>query len=229
MVCLVSILFIGCKDNADSNKKGEVYRESGPDASGGSRGSEEAVTTKTKTILFFGNSLTAGMGLDTEEAFPALIQAKLDSTGAEYKVVNAGLSGDTTASGLNRLDWVLEDPVDIFVLELGANDGLRGIPLTETRKNLQAMITKVKTKYPQATIILAGMQMPPNLGSQYTGTFKNLYPELATENNVLLIPFLLEGVAGNPELNQEDGIHPTATGQKILADNVWEVLEKALQ
>ncbi|MBL7471427.1 arylesterase [Robertkochia sp. 1368] len=230
MACLISILFIGCKEKADSKEgvrsselgvgSSESDNEKGP--------SEEINPAQTKTILFFGNSLTAGMGLDTEEAFPALVQDRLDSLQLGYKVINAGLSGDTTASGLSRLDWVLEGEVDIFILELGANDGLRGIPLTETRKNLQTMIDKVKAKYPEATIILAGMQMPPNLGPEYTTTFKNIYPELAKENNLPLIPFLLDGVAGDPSLNQEDGIHPTAEGQKVLMENVWEVLSGEL-
>ena len=232
------ILLIGCKDNADSNRQGVGSGESGvvedtipqekeaSDSWSSETDSEwnKEATTSTKTIVFFGNSLTAGMGLDTEEAFPALIQDRLDSLDLHYTVVNAGLSGDTTASGLSRLDWILENETDIFVLELGANDGLRGIPLTETRKNLQAIIDKVKAKYPKTTIILAGMQIPPNLGEEYTTEFRRLFGELAQKNDLALIPFLLQGVAGDPELNQEDGIHPTAEGQKILAENVWEVL-----
>nr|WP_224489126.1 arylesterase [Robertkochia marina] len=233
-VSLVLILFIGCKEKTDNresevgNRESEVETTQSPktEKAEDSRSSESVTVREgTKTILFFGNSLTAGMGLDTQEAFPAVIQEKLDSLGLDYRVVNAGLSGDTTASGLNRLGWVLENPVDVFVLELGANDGLRGIPLSETRKNLQAMIDRVREKYPEATIILAGMQIPPNLGPEYTTEFRELYPELASKNNLELIPFLLEGVAGDPELNQEDGIHPTAKGQQILAGNVWEVLE----
>jgi acyl-CoA thioesterase-1 len=135
------------------------------------------------------------------------------------------LSGETTAGGINRIDWVLNQEVEIFVLELGANDGLRGIPLDETRKNLQAIIDRVRSKNPETKIILAGMQIPPNLGQEYTSEFRNIFPELAKINKLRLIPFLLEDVAGNPELNQQDGIHPTAKGQKILAGNVWEVLE----
>ena len=181
-----------------------------------------------KLILFFGTSLTAGMGLDPNEGFPAVIQEKIDSLGMDYKVVNAGLSGETTASGSNRVDWVLNQEVDIFVLELGANDGLRGIPLEETRKNLQNIIDIVREKNPEVKIVLAGMQIPPNLGPEYTSDFKRMFPELVEENNIEFIPFLLEGVAGRPELNQEDGIHPTAEGQEILAENVWEVLKPML-
>jgi len=184
---------------------------------------------ETGVILFFGTSLTAGMGLDPNDAYPAVIQKKLDSLGLTYQVVNAGLSGETTASGINRIDWVLNQEVEIFVLELGANDGLRGIPLDETRKNLQAIIDRVRSKNPETKIILAGMQIPPNLGQEYTSEFRNIFPELAKENKLRLIPFLLEDVAGNPELNQQDGIHPTAKGQKILAGNVWEVLEREVR
>ena len=175
-------------------------------------------------ILFFGNSLTAGMGLEQDEAFPAVIQEKIDSLGLPYKVVNAGLSGETTASGKNRVDWVLNQEVDVFVLELGANDGLRGIPVEETRRNLQEIIDTVREENPEAKIILTGMQIPPNMGKTYTSDFRKMFPELAEENDIALVPFLLEDVAGNPELNQQDGIHPTAEGQRILAENVWEVL-----
>ncbi|WP_424494859.1 arylesterase [Salinimicrobium sp. GXAS 041] len=175
-------------------------------------------------ILFFGNSLTAGMGLEQDESFPAVIQEKIDSLDLPYKVVNAGLSGETTASGKNRINWVINQNVDVFVLELGANDGLRGIPVEETRENLQAIIDMVREENPGVKIILAGMQIPPNMGKAYTSDFKEIFPELARENDIALIPFLLEDVAGNPELNQQDGIHPTAKGQEIVADNVWEVL-----
>ena len=240
---LVLILFIGCKENANNAESGVGNEESVEETTESTKQEKAAdswssetdsewsnpAVTKTKTIVFFGNSLTAGMGLDTEDAFPALIQDKLDSLEMNFNVVNAGLSGDTTASGLNRLGWILENPVDVFILELGANDGLRGIPLTETRKNLQKMIDMVREKYPEAQIVLAGMQIPPNLGPDYTAEFKSLYPQLAEENNLKLIPFLLDGVAGDPELNQEDGIHPTAEGQEIVAGNVWEVLKQVIR
>lgn len=183
---------------------------------------------KSKTILFFGNSITAGYQLDLSEAFPALIQERLDSLDLDYRTVNAGLSGETTASGNSRVDWVMKNPMDIFVLELGANDGLRGISTEETRKNLESIITKVKEKYPDCQILLAGMMIPPNMGQDYTSSFQKIYPELATKYNIPLIPFLLEGVAGNPELNLEDGIHPTPEGHKILAENVWKHLVKML-
>jgi len=188
-----------------------------------------AKTSEEKIILFFGNSLTAGYGLDTEEAFPALIQNRLDSLGLDYTAINSGLSGETTSAGLNRLDWVLNQKVDIFVLELGANDGLRGIPIKETRENLQAIIDRVRKKNADTQIVLAGMQIPPNMGQTYAGEFQQLFPELAEKNDVKLIPFLLQGVAGRLDLNQDDGIHPTSEGQLIVRDNVWDVLKDIIQ
>jgi len=189
---------------------------------------EEVVDEGGKTILFFGDSLTAGMGLDPENAFPALIQSTLDSLGMDYTVINSGLSGETTTGGKNRLNWVLNQDADIFVLELGANDGLRGIPLSETRKNLQFIIDAVREKNPETKIVMAGMQIPPNMGPEYTTEFKTIFPELAEKNDLLLIPFLLEGVAGNPELNQADGIHPTIEGHEIVAANTWAVLKEVV-
>lgn len=181
-----------------------------------------------KRILFFGDSITAGHGIDKDKAFPALIQQKIDSLDWNFKVVNGGLSGETSAGGLRRIDWMLRQPVSVFVLELGGNDGLRGIDLDATEKNLQKIIDKVKGKYPDAKIILAGMQVPPNLGTNYTEKFKDMYPELADRNNVALIPFLLRDVGGHPELNQADGIHPTARGHKIVAKTVWNTLKPIL-
>ena len=181
-----------------------------------------------KTILFFGNSLTAGMGLNPEDAFPALIQKILDSLDLNYTVISAGLSGETTASGKNRINWVLNQNVDIFILELGANDGLRGIPLEETRTNLQAIIDSVWEKNPDTKIVLAGMQIPPNMGQDYTSEFRSIFPVLAERNQLKLIPFLLDNVAGIPTLNQSDGIHPTVEGHKIVASNVWAILKEVL-
>jgi acyl-CoA thioesterase-1 len=189
---------------------------------------ETSDASATKTILFFGNSLTAGYGLDTKESFPSLIQNRLDSLDLKYTVINAGLSGETTAAGKNRLNWVLKQKVEIFVLELGANDGLRGIPLSETRANLQTIIDVVLEKNADTQIILAGMQIPPNMGQEYTTEFRTIFPDLAKENEIELIPFLLDGVAGIPDLNLPDGIHPTAEGQKIVRENVWVVLEGLL-
>lgn len=190
---------------------------------------EEQTVDDGKVILFYGNSITAGYGLDLSEAFPALIQNRLDSLGYDYRVINAGLSGETSASGLSRIEWVMRTPIDIFVLELGGNDGLRGISLDETRRNLESILTKVKAEYPQVRIIVAGMQIPPNMGQEYAEEFRTIFPVLAEKFDAALIPFLLDGVGGNPELNLPDGIHPTAEGHKILAGNVWEVLELMLE
>ncbi|GAB4021088.1 arylesterase [Spirosoma koreense] len=184
---------------------------------------------KKQIVLFYGNSLTAGYGVEPAQAFPALIGEKIDSAGLNYQVVNAGLSGETTAGGKSRISWVMRQPVAVFVLELGGNDGLRGLPLSATRQNLQAIMDTVRRKSPQATIVLAGMQIPPNMGTTYTKEFRSLFKELADKNNVLLIPFLLEGVGGIPKLNQPDGIHPTPAGHKIVANTVWNVLRPVLK
>ena len=183
----------------------------------------------SQVILFFGDSLTAGYGIAQEQAFPALIQDRLDSLEWKYQVVNAGLSGETSAGGLRRIAWMLRRRVEVFVLELGANDGLRGVPLTETERNLQAIIDKVKGRYPQAKLVVAGMRLPPNLGPEYTEGFRAIFPRLAERNGTALIPFLLEGVAGVPELNLPDGIHPTPEGHRLVTATVWQVLEPILR
>ena len=189
------------------------------------QGSSQGETGK---ILFFGDSITAGYGLEEGRAFPAIIQQKIDSLGLSYEVVNSGLSGETSAGGLRRVDWVLQQGVDIFVLELGGNDGLRGIDPSSTKENLQGIIDRVEARYPDATIILAGMESPPNMGETYTSEFRSIYGELAESNDVIFLPFILKGVAGDPDLNLPDGIHPTAEGHRILADNVWGVLRPVL-
>ena len=215
---LIIMLFSSCTDN----KK--------PTASDQNNIPKESTTNiKKKTIIFYGNSLTAGFGVSPSEAFPAIIQKKIDSLGLPYNVVNAGVSGETSSGGKTRIDWILREPVDIFILELGANDGLRGTPLSETKKNLQDIIDKVKEKYPGSKLVFAGMEIPPNMGQEYTTEFRNIYSDLAAKNKMTLIPFLLEGVGGEPELNQADGIHPTAEGHIIVAENVWKELQKLLQ
>lgn len=197
---------------------------------------QDVVTSENKTeqpytlknILFFGTSLTAGYGLDPSEAYPALIQNRIDSLKLPYKVINAGLSGETTAGGKGRIDWLLKQKIDIFVLELGANDALRGIAVVDATKNLQFIIDQVKKMYPNAKMVLAGMQAPPNMGITYANDFKEMFPKLAAKNNMILIPFLLDKVGGVAKLNQKDGIHPTAEGGKILAENVWVKLKDLL-
>jgi acyl-CoA thioesterase-1 len=220
MLALFFSFFVAfCGENEKSNEIEQVKTDDSTDRRPDS----------VKTIVFFGNSLTAGYGLDPSQAFPALIQRKIDSQNLSYKVVNAGVSGETSSGGNSRIDWILEQQVDIFVLELGANDGLRGIPVSETKTNLQSIIDKVKARYPQAEIIIAGMQMPPNLGQQYTAEFREIFPELAKKNNGRLIPFILEGVGGEAKFNQQDGIHPTEEGHQIVAENVWEELQPILE
>jgi len=210
--------------NETQTTKGEVGND------GSAQQGTDSLDTNQKYLVFFGNSLTAGYGVEPSEAFSALIQKKLDSMKKSYIVVNAGLSGETTAGGNSRIDWILkQQPVDIFVLELGANDGLRGIAVAETRKNLGSIIGKVKAAYPKAVIILAGMMVPPNMGSDYSRSFQKVFPEVAQIQQVGLIPFLLEGVGGIDSLNLPDGIHPTPKGHVILAENVWVTLEKYIQ
>jgi acyl-CoA thioesterase-1 len=178
-----------------------------------------------KTILFYGDSLTAGYGLSPEEAFPAIVGQKLSAKGKQIKIINAGLSGETSAGGLTRIDWVLRQPVDIFILELGPNDGLRGLPLEQTEKNLQAIIDKVRAKNPDVKIVIAGMLVPPNMGPDYSSKFRALFPRLAKKNSAALIPFLLQDVAGIEKLNQPDGIHPNVEGHRIVAENVLRVID----
>ena len=216
-LALLLLVLAGCNGNSPATNHIEEKEE------------ENAQMTEIKTILFFGNSLTAGYGLDDpSESFTARIQEKIDSLKLPYKIVNAGLSGETTAGGKSRIDWSLKQKVDIFVLELGANDGLRGIPPTETKANLQAILQKVKAKYPEAKQILLGMEVPPNMGDAYVTQFRAIFRQVAEKNDVAFVPFLLDGVAGVPSLNQKDGIHPTGKGYKIVAENVWEVLKEEL-
>lgn len=214
-----------CGNNQDKDKTAGAMANAKPSAASPAA---TDIKTKVQNILFFGTSLTAGYGLDPEEAYPALIQKKIDSLGLPYKVINGGLSGETSAAGKSRIDWLLKQPIAVFVLELGANDGLRGLSVTETSANLQAVIDKVKTKYPNVKMVMAGMQMPPNMGAKYTADFKAVFGNLAQKNQMIFVPFLLEGVGGVAKLNQEDGIHPTAEGQQILAENVWKKLKAEL-
>ena len=178
--------------------------------------------------MFYGNSLTAGYQLEENESFPSLIEDMIDSLKMNYSVINAGLSGDTSYDGLKRLDWVLNTKVDVFVLELGANDMLRGLPLKNTRENLSNIIKKVKSKYPQAAIAICAMAGAPNMGADYVTGFEKIYKDLASEENITLIPFFLNGVAGNPNLLLQDGKHPNAEGQKIAAQNIWSSIKSIL-
>ncbi|BAO56344.1 arylesterase precursor [Nonlabens marinus S1-08] len=220
---MVAVALISCKNNPETPS---TAVESGTYTTE----NENSTASSNATILFFGDSITAGYGLDdTNDAFPGIIQTKIDSLGWNYEVVNSGLSGETTAGGRSRIEWILNQEIDVFVLELGANDGLRGVPLSETRGNLQAIIDAVKTKSPQTKIVLAGMQLPPNMGQAYTNEFKSIFIELAEQNDIALIPFILENVGGIASLNQADGIHPNVEGHKIVAENVWDVLKDVIE
>jgi acyl-CoA thioesterase-1 len=214
---LLFALFSACGNGSSSNQASQATTAP-PDS-----------TSSDMNVLFFGDSLTAGYGLDDQsEAFPGVIQGKIDAAKLHYHVVNAGVSGETSAGGKGRINWILKQRVDVFVLELGANDGLRGIPVSETVDNLQSIIDAVKARYPKAKLVMLGMQIPPSMGTQYTYSFKAIFPELAAKNKMALVPFLLKDVAGISSLNQKDGIHPTAEGAKIVADNVWQVLQDVL-
>lgn len=204
---------------------------SGPDESPANEDSTsqaENPEANRPTVAFLGTSLTIGLGVEPEQAYPSLIQQKIDSAGYDFRVINAGISGETSTGGLNRLDWLMRADVDVLVIELGANDGLRGVPLEVTRSNIEAVIEQARAKKPGIELVLAGMQMPPNLGQEYTSTFRELFPAIAQEKGVTLVPFLLEGVAGVDSLNQPDGIHPTPEGHKLLAATVWQVLQPIL-
>ena len=187
------------------------------------------VATRTKALGFLGDSLTAGFGLQSSEAFPALIAEKIRAAGLPFEVQNAGLSGDTSAGALRRVDWLLQRPIDVLVIELGGNDGLRGLSVKSLKTNLQKLIDKAKARNPALKIVITGMQIPPNLGADYAADFTRVYAELARENNAVLIPFLLQGVGGHRDLNQPDMIHPTAAGHRIVADLVWRTLEPILR
>lgn len=226
IIILTLLLLVACQTQ-DSESNEDVKNKSSNSAQELEK--DNNTNDRKASILFFGNSLTEGYGVEKEEAYPALIQNTLDSLGYAYEVVNAGLSGETTAGGLERVDWVIEQDVDIFVLELGGNDGLRGIPTEETRKNLKAIIDKVRQKHSKVKILLAGMQVPPNMGTNYSQDFRKIFPEVAQDKEVELLPFLLEGVGGEADLNLPDGIHPNPEGHKIVAKNVWKALKPLLQ
>jgi acyl-CoA thioesterase-1 len=216
---ILALLLISCGDTKTKTTPEQQVPETTTEL-------EVTTATKTKTILCFGDSITAGYGLnDTNNAYPAVLQQTIDSLDLNYTVINSGVSGETSAGGKSRIDWVIKQAPSIFLLELGANDGLRGVPLTETRGNLQAIIDVIKTKSPDTQIVLAGMQLPPNMGQDYTSEFKQLFANLASKNNIAFIPFILKDVGGISDLNQRDGIHPNVAGHKIIANTVWETLK----
>jgi acyl-CoA thioesterase I len=177
--------------------------------------------------VFLGDSLTAGLGLDPEQSIPSLFQAHLDAEGYAYEVVNAGVSGDTSAGGLRRLDWSLDGPVRLLVVELGANDGLRGLPVADMKRNLEEVITQAKAR--GITVVLTGMEAPPNYGPAYTSEFRQVFKDVAREHRVSFVPFFLQNVAGDPTLNQVDGIHPNPAGARIVERNLWKAIQPLLE
>ena len=220
MSLLVAVSACGQAAQTDSRAAGETRAST--DAAAPAPGSD-------RTILFIGTSLTAGLGLEPEQSYPALIQERINSAELSYRVVNAGVSGETSAGALGRLAWLLRQPMDIVVIETGANDGLRALSVNTMRANIDSIITRVKKAHPAARIVLVGMEAPTNLGVRYTGRFREVYPDLAEEHDVTLVPFLLDGVAAQPALNQGDGVHPNEAGARILADNVWKILKPMLR
>lgn len=246
MATVALVLCAGCGSASDGTVSGDAQRAGGAavadtlTGAGGDGGepragdSPEPGTTAASdrpTVLFVGTSLTAGLGLAAGDAYPALLARRADSLGLEFEFVNAGLSGETSAGALRRIDWLLQqgEPAEVVVIETGANDGLRGLDVDSTRANLRSIVRKVKAAQPAARVLLAQMEAPPNLGPKYTGAFHAMYGDVAREEGVVLMPFLLEGVAGVVALNQGDGIHPNEAGERIVADNVWRVLAPVLR
>jgi len=218
----ISALAVACGGNSASKRRSEAAREPSPLQSAAAPAPDNR-----PRLVFLGDSLTAGLGLSPDEAYPSLIQKKIDADGLDYQVVNAGVSGDTSAGGLSRLDWSLEGDVRVMVVALGGNDGLRGLPAAELKKNLSTIIERAQARH--IKVVLAGMEAPPNFGQDYIVQFHKVYPELARQYSVPLVPFLLQDVAGIEGLNQRDGIHPTAEGARTVADNVWTVLRPVLK
>ncbi len=222
----VTLSGVGCRDSA-SPPEASTPASPPPAAAAGEEAAPEA-TDDRPVILFVGTSLTAALGLDPAEGFPALIQQKLDAAGLGYRVVDAGVSGETSAGALRRMDWLLRQEVAVLVLETGANDGLRGQDPDATRANIQAIFDRARKQEPPPKLVLVAMEALPNYGEEYRQHFRAIYTEVAEANGATLVPFFLEGVAGDPELNQPDGIHPTAEGHAVIAENVWKILELVL-
>ncbi|HEU4698747.1 MAG TPA: arylesterase [Gemmatimonadales bacterium] len=224
---LVPLALGACRAGADERREAVAERaDSAPAAAG-----PDGMTADPRgTVVFLGTSLTAGYGLsDPALAYPALIQAKIDSAGLPFRVVNAGVSGETSAGARRRIDWVLRQPVAVLVVETGANDGLRGLPVEELRDNLRAILDRARRQTPPPRLVVVGMEAPPNLGARYTAAFRAVYPEVARAYDAALVPFLLAGVGGIDSLNQGDGLHPTARGQRVIAATVWRTLAPVLQ
>ena len=217
-VVLACLMVAACRSEAPAPAAAE--------APGAAPASAPAPTSARPRVVFLGDSLTAGLGLESSQSFPELIGQRLAREGYDFEVVNAGVSGDTSAGGLRRLEWSLEGDVKVLVVALGANDGLRGLSPAEMKKNLDAVLERAAAK--GVTVVLAGMEAPPNFGAEYTRQFRGVYAELAQQYRVRFVPFLLQGVAGDASLNQADGIHPNARGAQLVADVVWAELKPAL-
>ena len=224
--CIATLSLSGC--GAESGKDTPVDTAA-VGSSAAPVNASSAGVDRRPALLLVGTSLTAGLGLDADSAYPALLQRKLDSAGVAYRVVNAGFSGETSAGALRRIEWLLRDSASVVMIETGANDGLRGQDVDSTRATLRAIVRRVKAVLPDATVLLAQMESPPNLGERYTTSFRSMFPEVAREEGVALVPFILEGVAGLPALNQSDGIHPNEIGSRIVAENVFRSILPILQ
>ena len=230
MLSLALALFAGgCsrREESPARSTAATADASAPQATSATDAQPAAATPPRPRIVFLGDSLTAGLGLDRPQSIPALFQAQLDDEGYAYEVVNAGVSGDTSAGGLRRLDWSLDGPVHMLIIELGANDGLRGLPVTETKRNLTQVIAQAKQR--GITVVLTGMEAPPNYGAAYTSEFRQLFKDVAREQQVHFVPFFLEGVAGDPTLNQGDGIHPNPAGAQVVERNLWKAIQPLLE
>jgi acyl-CoA thioesterase I len=224
----LALLAAACGRDGSRQESAKEMRDTGQSAGVSTARASDSSKDARKTILFVGTSLTAGYGLDPQQAYPSLIQNRLDSLGLNYEAINAGVSGETSSGAVHRMPWLLKQPFDVFVLETGANDGLRGLPVDSLRANIQKILDDVKRTHPQAKILLIGMQALPNMGSAYVRGFVGVYPELAKKNHVAYLPFLLKGVGGIDTLNQRDMVHPNAKGAAIIAETVWEALKPML-
>jgi acyl-CoA thioesterase I len=223
----IPCLLAACSDRSGQARAGEAQQQQRPPAavSPATPDDPDAAPARPR-IVAYGDSLTAGLGLLEQEAYPARLQSRIDELGYKFEVVNAGLSGDTSAGGVRRLDWALEGDVRVLIVAFGGNDGLRGLPVTQMKENLSSIVDKARER--NAVVILAGMEAPPNFGQEYATAFRQAFKDVALAKKVLFMPFLLKDVAGNTELNQSDGIHPNQQGAQIIADNVWLVLEPLL-
>ncbi|HMC54852.1 MAG TPA: arylesterase [Gemmatimonadaceae bacterium] len=219
---------LACARQADSGSSQTTRADTGAPSAHATKDLQAATSPGRRTILFIGTSLTAGYGLDPDSAYPEMVQRMLDSAGLAYNVVNAGVSGETSSALLSRLDWLMRQAVDVVVIETGANDGLRGIPVETMARNVEETVTRVRASHPAARVVLVQMEAPPNLGDSYTRRFHGVFPEVAKRTGVILMPFLLQGVAGMPGLNQGDGIHPNDAGERIVARNVMKALRPLL-